>query len=283
LDITIFMIATGAAIAVAVILYMIFIEQFNIQVRELELKFPNLPPAFDGFTILHLSDLHLSKLGTLEKRLMRLIESREVDICIITGDVTAIPRASDIFRRVCSAIKRNGLIYLILGNSEHKPWLDTSMLVKALSFDGLEMLINSSTVIRRGDESISIVGIDDPYSRLADLDAAFNGVDPDNFIIYLTHCPSTTPEGIRHGADLILAGHTHGGQVRIPLIGMIYTHMRSNRALNDGLFTPDRLHQTLGIDPGNSILFINRGVGTSRLHIRFRCPPEIAYITLKKG
>ncbi len=84
---------------------MMLYEQFNIQARKLELKFPNLPSAFDGYRILHLSDLHIVKLGLLEKRLITLIENEEVDACFITGDVTAEPRASDVFRRVCSKIK----------------------------------------------------------------------------------------------------------------------------------------------------------------------------------
>ena len=82
----------------------LFTEPFMIRVRELELSFPNLPPAFDGYTILHLSDLHITKHGLLEKKTMALISGRQVDVCFITGDVTVQPRASDTFRRVCSAI-----------------------------------------------------------------------------------------------------------------------------------------------------------------------------------
>ncbi len=262
---------------------MLLIEPFRIQVRELELSFPNLPPEFDGYTILHLSDLHVTKIGLLERRLMEIIGGREVDACFVTGDVTANPRASDIWRRVCSAIPHRDAIHLVLGNSEHKPWLDTPMLIQALSFPGLVMLINSSSAIRRGDRMIRVVGVDDPYSRRADLDAAFKGVDPNEFIVFLTHCPSTTPDGIRRGADLVLSGHTHGGQVRFPLVGMLYTHSRGNKMLNDGLYTPERLRSLLKSEVGDSALYVNRGVGTSRLHIRLLCPPEVVYIRLRSS
>lgn len=273
-------ISTGSTVA-AVGAYMMLYEQFNIQVKELELSFPNLPPAFDGYTLLHLSDLHLTKLGHLEKRTMEIISRRAVDGCVITGDVTAKPRASDIFRRVCSAIPHQDPIIMVLGNSEHKPWLDPDILIQALTFDGLRMLINSSMTLTRGNECINVVGVDDPYSRRENLNKAFSGIDPKSFIIYLTHSACTTHGGIQRGADLILSGHTHGGQVRIPGIGMLWTHMRANKKLNDGLYLPAELKRLTGIESGDSILFVNRGIGTSRIHIRFLCPPEIVYITLR--
>lgn len=277
------LLAIGGVVVASLIIYMVLYEQFNVQVRNLHLCFPNLPPAFDGYTILHLSDLHLTKLGKLERRVMDIIGSREVDTCFITGDVTAKPRASDIFRRVCSAIRHRDPIYMVLGNSEHKPWLDTSMLVDALKFDGLEMLINSSAIISRGDDHVRVVGIDDAYSRLDDVEAAFEEVRGDEFVIFLTHSPCAAPRGIEKGADLILAGHTHGGQVRLPFLGVVFTHTRSHKALNDGLYMSDRLAKLLKTDPGHSVLFVSRGIGTSRLHIRLLCPPEIVYITLHRG
>lgn len=263
--------------------YAMLYEQFALRVKELDISFPNLPPAFDGYTLLHLSDLHLTKLGLLERRTMEIISRREVDGCIVTGDVTAEPRASDIFRRICSVIPHRDPIMAVLGNSEHKPWLDTDMLVQALSFDGLRMLINSSTTLARGSDSITIVGVDDAYSHRSDLETAFSRVDPNSFIVFLTHSPCVTPDAVEHGADLILSGHTHGGQVRIPGFGMLWTHMHRNQALNDGLYDAAAIARATGIDAGNSVLFVNRGVGTSRIHIRFLCPPEVVYITLHRS
>lgn len=273
--------AAGAAVALGS--YMWFCEQFALKVREYEISFPNLPPAFDGYTILHLADLHLTKLGLLEKKLMCFISQREVDTCYVTGDATAQPRASDIFRRVCSVIPHKDPIYMVLGNSEHKPWLDTQMLIEALSFPGLNILINASCKLDKGGDSITLVGVDDPYSRHADIAKAFEGVDPNDFIVFLTHSPSVAPDGIQLGADLVLAGHTHGGQVRIPGVGVLWTHMRKNKRLNDGFYDSGAISKISKIDAGNSKLLVSRGVGTSRLHIRFNCPPEIIYITLRRG
>lgn len=272
-----------AVAAICIGVYMVFIEPYRIQVRDIELHYPDLPPAFDGYMILHLSDLHIRKLGKLERRTMELLRQREVDTCFITGDVTAEPRASDVFRRVCSAIKHRDPIYMVLGNSEHKPWVDTETLVEALSFQGLRILVNSNSAIHRDQDSIHVAGIDDPYSKLGDIDAAFAGIDPGSFIVLLAHCPSAAPAGFEKGADLVLSGHTHGGQVRIPGINWYWTHMRANKELNDGLYTPSDISHILRRDVGNRVLFVHRGIGTSRIYIRLSCPPEIVYITLKRA
>ncbi len=276
-------IVTIIAVTIAAAIIYGFFEQFKLQVREIELTFPDLPPAFDGYTILHVSDTHTTQLARLERRLMALISAREVDLCLVTGDMTAEPRASDIFRRICSVIRSRGAIYSVIGNSEHKPWLDTPMLLEALTFEGMTILLNSSATLRRDGQEIKLVGVDDAYSGHDDVEAAFAGVDPASFVIFMTHCPSRTPEGIERGADLILSGHTHGGQVRLPGLGVIWTHMRSRKRLNDGLYPPDRLSRILKQDAGSSVLFVNRGAGTSKLHIRIFCPPEIAYITLRRS
>ncbi|MGC8861945.1 MAG: metallophosphoesterase [Armatimonadota bacterium] len=292
--------------AVAAAAYGVLVEQFAIRVREIELTFPDLPPAFDGSVILHLSDLHITKLGLLERRLMDLVSGRRVDMCFVTGDIAQEPSACEVFRVICSAIKGPETIYGVLGNSEHKPWIDTPKLVQALSFEGFRLLTNDSCVISRQDDSIRIVGVDDAYSQLAEVDRAFRGVDPAEFIVFLTHCPSAAPRAVERGARLILAGHTHGGQVRVPFLGPLWTHMRANKKLNDGLYVLDRLGRRLystrrpGARAGvpiaacarstrsdasecRAVLYVSRGVGTSKLHIRFLCPPEIAYITLRRS
>ena len=113
----------------AAIVYAWLIEPNKIQVKEFDVAFPNFPAEFDGYSILHLTDLHINAYGRAEKRLASLISSREVDACLITGDVTINPRATDSFRRLCSSIVSHEPIFLVLGNSEHKPWLDTPTLV----------------------------------------------------------------------------------------------------------------------------------------------------------
>jgi len=283
LDVNTIAAVIGGAAAACLGGYMLLVEPFKIQLRKIDLSFPDLPFAFDGFTILHLSDFHVNKMGLLEKRLVDLISSLHTDVCVITGDVTVNPRAAAVFHQICARINADDPLYLVLGNSEHKPWVDTQEMVSALEHERIHMLINSSHAVKRGGQEIAVVGVDDPYSRMDDLKTAFDGVDPNAFILMLTHSPSVTPDAIRRGADLILSGHTHGGQVRFPGLDVLFTHMRANKALSDGLYTPDQLSSTLGFDAGGSALFVNRGIGTSRLHIRLLCPPEIAVITLRKA
>ncbi len=145
--------------------YMLLYEQFNIQVRELELAFRTCRPRSTATPYCTSPTFTSPSSACSKSARWRSSRAARCDGCVVTGDVTAEPRASDIFRRVCSVIKHRDPILMVLGNSEHKPWLDTDTLTQALTFDGLQMLINSSTTLTRGGDSISVVGVDDPYSR----------------------------------------------------------------------------------------------------------------------
>ncbi len=261
--------------------YMFLAEPYSIDVRELTFEYPNLPPAFDGYTILHFSDTHIRKLGTLERRLIDIISSREVDSCFVTGDVTAHHHAPWVFKEICSHIRYRDKLAFILGNSEHKPWVDSPRMARDLTFEGITLLNNANMTIERGGEKIRVCGVDDPYELRHDLDKAFEGTSPEDFIIFLTHCPSITPDIIKRGGDLILAGHTHGGQIRLPFFGPMWTHMLRNSFLNDGVYDSERLTKLLGFDAGGANLFVTRGIGTSKVHVRFACKPDLAFITLK--
>ncbi|MFQ3548544.1 MAG: metallophosphoesterase [Armatimonadota bacterium] len=259
-------------------------EPYNIEIKEYEFKFKNLPQKFHNCKILHMSDIHIRKFGLLEKRLINLISKKEVDYCFITGDISKTTKSACVFHKLCDSIKCSYPIYCTLGNSEHKANVDSKKIADMLSNEKISFLINEKTELFKEQDKIIVVGVDDAYSRHDDIEKGFSSVDPNDFIIYLTHCPSTAPEAIKKGANLILSGHTHGGQVRFPIIGLIWSHMRKYKYLNDGIYDTKYLRKKLKDNQiSDSILYVNRGIGTSRLHIRFLCKPEIAYITLKKA
>ena len=239
-------IATASAAALGA--YMFLAEPYRIYVREFEFRYSNLPAEFDGYRILHVSDMHIRKFGTLEKRLCDIISSREVDACFFTGDVTAHHKAAWVFEEICSRLRCRDKAAFILGNSEHKPWVDSAKMAADLTFDGITLLNNANMTVERGGAKIVVAGVDDPYEYRHDIDKALEGVSPEDFIIFLTHCPSITQEVIERGADLVLAGHTHGGQIRLPFFGPMWTHMRRNSFLNDDVhYDSERLTMLLGL------------------------------------
>lgn len=259
------------------------IESYLIHVKRINLHFKNLPTEFDGFKILHLSDLHIRKYGLLEKKTRSIISAEPADICFTTGDIASKAKGYDIFRELCASIPNKPPFYTVLGNTEHKPWSDSGGIKSNLQTECFRQLDNESTVLIRDTAAISVVGVDDAYSRHCDVNKAYSDSSPNDFTIFLTHCPSATSDAIKHRADLILAGHTHGGQVRFPGIPFFWTHMRKNKRLNDGLYDSIKLSSILGMKIDESQLYVNRGVGTSRIHIRLFCKPEITYITLYRS
>ncbi len=275
--------AFGAAIAIAV-LYA-FLEPFRFVIREIELEFPGLPQEFDGLKILHLSDTHIRQMGRLERTWAKTIAKRPADLCVWTGDLVRFVKSVPLVFELLPSIKTARPVYAVLGNSEHKPHVDTSAMIEAFQSqpqaNDFKLLVNASAAIERDGAKISIVGVDDPYSGFDDFDAAFQGVDRDGFVIVLAHCPSASERALTAGADLVLSGHTHGGQLRVPGFGVLWTHMKAPTPLNDGLYFAAKECPDIPAKPGAAV-FVHRGLGTSKIPIRFLCRPEIVYITLRQ-
>ena len=225
-------------------------------------------------------------MGRLEKKWAAIIAGRPADICLWTGDIVRFVETVPVVFDLLPSIKTARPVYGVLGNSEHKPHVDTKQMVEAFRSqqrrDDFKLLVNSSATLKRGEVSISIVGVDDPYSGFSDFDAAFQGVDREGFVIVMAHCPSAAEKALQMGADLVLSGHTHGGQLRIPGCGVLWTHMKAPTPLNDGLYFVAKDCPDIPAKPGAAV-FVHRGVGTSKIPIRFMCKPEIVYITLKRG
>ena len=260
--------------------YMHF-ESYFVSLVYFQMGFHKLPESFDGLRILHLSDTHTTKFGLLEQIAQTIINSLDYDICIITGDLSTTPEAISHIDRIISSRKHDCPVYVVTGNSEYKPWTDNESIVESCRCHGYVALSNSSEEFRNQDSSIYFAGVDYAYTHHHNVDKAFASIPENSFIIGLTHRPSITDEMISHGAALTLAGHTHGGQIRLPGLGVIWSHMSRNMQLNDGYYSSERLSSILGIDAGDAQLFVNRGLGTSRFHLRLNCRPQIALIRLR--
>ncbi|HKK34521.1 MAG TPA: metallophosphoesterase [Desulfomicrobiaceae bacterium] len=241
-------------------------------IREIPVSDPALPAAFDGYRILFMSDLHLDGLNGLPERLCGLLPSLEADLCLLGGDYRmasygSFNGARERLARIVPYITARDGIAAVLGNHDCVEVLETFMKL------GVVPLVNDSMEVARGADRIWLAGVDDPHSFKAhDPDMAFADIPAGAWTIFLGHSPEVYHEAWEHGAALYLAGHTHGGQVRLPGRGPIFTHSRAPRA-----FAADRWEYR-GMQG-----YTSSGVGVSGVPVRFNCPGEICIIILKKG
>jgi hypothetical protein len=242
------------------------------EIREIPVIDPTLPAAFDGYRILFMSDLHLDGLNGLPERLCGLLPTVQADLCLLGGDYRmasygSFNGARERLVQIIPYIRARDGIAAILGNHDCLEVLTTFMKLKVVP------LVNDSMEVTRGTDTIRVAGVDDPHSfRAHDPDMAFADIPSGSWTIFLGHSPEVYHEAWERGAALYLAGHTHGGQVRLPGRGPIFTHCRAPRAFAAGRW---EYHGMQG--------YTSSGVGVSGVPVRFNCPGEICIIILKKG
>jgi uncharacterized protein len=239
-------------------------------VRKIQVSFANLPSAFDGFQLLHLSDLHIDGIQGLPEAVIDVISELTPDLCVMTGDYRfdiegSCERAQAGMRPIVECISAKCDILGILGNH------DPSEMAYALEEMGVRVLINDASEVERNHASISIIGIDDPYDyKCDDLESALAPVPTDRFKILLAHAPERYAQAAEKGIHLYLCGHTHAGQVRIPWIGPVIRNSVCPRSYSHGYWRHKGMHG-----------YTSAGIGCSMLPVRFNCPPEIVLIELR--
>ena len=233
------------------------------------MHFPGLPAAFDGFQILHLSDLHIDGMDGLTERLPAMLSRLKPDLCVMTGDYRfAIEGTCEWIyprmRSILSSFHAKYGVYGILGNH------DPCEIAFGLENLGVNMLINEAAEITKSNGSIWLAGVDDPYDyRCHDLESALNPVPEDGFKILLAHTPELFSESSNRGVHLYLCGHTHAGQVRLPWVGPVLQNAECPRSYAHGHWRHEQMQG-----------YTSAGIGCSMLPIRFNCPPEIVLIEL---
>jgi len=247
------------------------VNALNMEVVARTFHFPDLPPSFDGFQILLLTDLHLDGLTELTDGIISRIKDLEVDLCLVGGDIrmeTYGPMApclrhlKKLLREVHS---RHGILG-VLGNH------DCIEMSPDFEEAGIIMLINDSWQIKENDSHIWIVGVDDPhYYKVDDVRQAFRKVPEGEFVIFLAHSPEAYKSAAEFHPRLYLCGHTHGGQICLPGRGPILTNSRAPRFTADGYWEYNNMQG-----------YTSRGAGASGIPLRFNCPGEINLITLRR-
>ncbi|MBN1680908.1 MAG: metallophosphoesterase [Anaerolineae bacterium] len=264
--------AVGAALA-ALSWYTWRIETRWLRTVRLTLPVPSLPPAFDGYRIVHVSDLHLGIPLTQRffPRVVQAVLREQPDLVALTGDVATagydgVSQARAEFARLDAA---DGL-YFVPGNHDYYAGVDA--VEAALMRSGVTPLRNAHTVVSRGTDRIVIAGIDDVILSVPDLNQALAGVPDDACVILLAHEPDFARIATAEPRVVLqLSGHTHGGQIRVPGLGAVMLpHL--------GHLYPAGAYRV-----GNMGLYVTTGIGTGKFVMRFNCRPEIAVITLVRG
>jgi predicted MPP superfamily phosphohydrolase len=280
----------GAAVAA----YALRLEPLWIESTETLLTPGCLPHALDGLRILLLTDLHVTVPGERERRVLAALDASEPPELIVWGGdfigraIGSVPGALTLVDRVAERFPDIPTL-AVFGNAEHKlARPDRAALEAGLETAGVRLLLNAWEPLTLRGETVTVVGVDDPYYGFADLEAALSGAPDGIFTLLLAHSPQLAVQAATAGIDLMLSGHTHGGQVRLPLIGAIKTQNPLSRRLDCGAFDRRILHRLLGRDPGGDLtLFISRGIGLATvpnaewLAPRFLCRPEIAWLILR--
>ncbi|MDZ7373546.1 MAG: metallophosphoesterase [candidate division KSB1 bacterium] len=247
-------------------------NSLDVRLTEISLYFPRLPAAFDGYRILHVSDLHLNGMPELAPILARLLQGIEADVAVFTGDFHLrfrkdVAETSDLTRKILRHLNAPDGLFAVRGNH------DVPELLPRLAGMGLEFLHNRAVPIRRGEAEIWLAGVDDPYHyEAADLQRALADIPTGGFVVLLAHTPELFREAAKAGVDLYLCGHTHGGQVSLPRVGPLFLNARAPRRVGSGLW---REGQTLG--------YTSRGVGSTSVPLRFGCPPEVTLLHLRRS
>lgn len=229
-------------------------------------------PARLQFSLLQISDVHNCVFGTNNEQLISTVQHANADVIVLTGDL--IDKTTMRFDAIFSLVERltaiNQHVYFVCGNHEWENGL-TAQFLNGLSERGVNMLNNQNACISRGNATITLAGVDDSATEHDNISEAFRNIDSENYTVLLSHAPGIIKQDVPLPADLILSGHTHGGQIRFPLVGALI-------APGQGYF-PKYDKGTFQLGPDQN-LYIDSGLGTTRLPVRFLNKSQISLIRI---
>lgn len=268
----------GAALGVLLLgglVYVRKVEPEDVEVVPVSLVLPRLDAVFDGYRIAQISDIHADGWMTPGRvlSLVNLVNAEAPDLVAITGDFATYSRFRSLIRhasRLVAPLRRlqatDGVV-AVLGNHDHKT--DARTVRRVLAASGVIELHNAVLTLRRGGESLYLCGVDDLKEGTPRLDRALEGLSEEGAAVLLAHEPDFADESAATGRfDLQLSGHSHGGQVGVPLLRYPFLPKLSRKY-------PTGLYRV-----GDMFLYTNRGLG-AHPRFRFNCRPEITVFTLR--
>lgn len=254
----------------------------SIQTTQINISSKKIPSSFDGFTIVHISDLHNAEFGNNQSRLLNAVKNASPDLIAITGDLIDSRRTdvAKVMEFISGAVKI-APIYYVTGNHESRT-SEYAKLKEQMTKAGVVILNDEGTKIKRGKASIHLLGLNDPdftetddaYESAAMINAKLKDMlsVSNEYTILLSHRPELFDVYAANNIDLVLSGHAHGGQFRLPFIGGLV-------APNQGLFPK----YSEGVYEKNQTkMIVSRGLGNSIIPVRINNRPELVVITLNK-
>lgn len=246
-------------------------DVYDIEITRHQVFIDDLPPQLDGYRITFLTDTHVA--GFVRRSFYREIVAQvnrfKPDLILLGGDfVTWNRHIALMAETLLSDLQSGDGILSVLGN--HDYWAGAEEVKAAMTAKGVRFIINASTKIRRDGAELPVVGIDEVYRGEPDVDAAFASVKPGP-VIGLTHHPDLIDQVERRRLDLLLCGHTHGGQIRFPFFGAVVVPSKYESRYASGF------HRVGGV-----LMYVSRGIGAIP-PVRILCRPEIATFVLRRG
>ena len=266
----------GAAAAVGVGVPSVYgglVEAWAYEVTETAILIKDLPERFEGFRIAQVSDVHHSSLVSIEevRRVVSLANETRADMVALTGDYTTnLPKYVEPCAEALAELKAPEGVWAVLGNHDHRT--DGPLTRQALRRHGIEVLTNQNTELRRGADVLQLAGVDDWGWGKADFARALSGVDISRPSLLLSHEPMALDVPETRGVSLILSGHTHGGQINLPVVGApaayVWEHLKHLRGRYESEGTQ---------------LYVSRGTGIIGVPVRLGARPEVAVIRLQRA
>ena len=262
---------SATAVSTAGVAATVLVERGWLDVNPQPVHLTRLVPEFSGYRVAHFSDIHMDDWMTAARlaNIVETINAQQPDLIAFTGDLVTrhIDRyAANLVATLSQLTAPDGVV-AVLGNHDH--WTDATLARRILHAAGIQVLDNAVHIVHRGTAVLHVAGVDDYWQQQARLDVVLQNLPADGAAILLAHEPDFADVAAASGRfDLQLSGHTHGGQVCLPLVGPIVLP-RYGRKYPLGRY-----------QVGQMIQYTNRGVGMVQPQIRINCRPEITLFTL---
>jgi uncharacterized protein len=257
----------GAAVAADAFGY----EAHRVLLSRHDVRVPELPASLDGLRIAQVTDVHFPGNQIAARAALEHLHHERPDIVILTGDMTESARAMTQVRDFAADARGSLATVALLGNWEYRAGVDGGLAREAYRGAGVDLLVNATKTVDVGGVPLSLVGLDDAVAGHPDLVESRRYGLAGATEIWLIHSPifaESPPTGVAARPVVLLAGHTHGGQIRLPLLPPV-------KPVGAGRFLEGWYHDTF------APLYVSRGIGTTGIPARFRCPAELPIFTLR--